>query len=196
MEGCAILNKHAELLKIQYGSALGDLAEEAKVVAVPGISGREPKEVSIKNLAYIIQSRMEEIIDAIVYQLEGSDCMEKLTAGIVITGGGSQLRHLPQLIKYRTGLDVRIGMPNVIANSNILKEVNHPMYSTSVGLLYKGFENKSPEPLREPEEKIPEPEMVPEIEDNKNTVHKPRKFSNILDSFKTTIENIFDDDTQ
>jgi cell division protein FtsA len=196
MEGCAILTKHAELLKIQYGSALGDLAEEAKVVAVPGISGREPKEVSIKNLAYIIQSRMEEIIDAIVYQLEGSDCMEKLTAGIVITGGGSQLRHLPQLIKYRTGLDVRIGMPNVIANSNILKEVNHPMYSTSVGLLYKGFENKSPEPIREQEEKIPEPEMVSDIEENKNTVHKPRKFSNILDSFKTTIENIFDDDTQ
>src|SRR5512145_1024143 len=127
-EGCSILNKHAELLKIQYGSALGDLAEEAKVVAVPGISGREPKEVSLRSLAYIIQSRMEEIIDAIVYQLEGSDSMEKLTAGIVITGGGSQLRHLPQLVKYRTGLDVRIGTPDVQIITNNLKEVNHPMY--------------------------------------------------------------------
>ena len=150
MEGCSILSKHAELLKIQYGSALGDLAEEAKVVAVPGISGREPKEVSIKSLAYIIQSRMEEIIDAVVYQLEESDCMEKLTAGIVLTGGGSLMRHLPQLVKYRTGLDVRIGKPDVQIAGNDLKEVNHPMYSTSVGLLFKGFENAVPEPVAEP----------------------------------------------
>ncbi len=167
MEGCSILTKHAELLKIQYGSALGDLAEEAKVVAVPGISGREPKEVSIKSLAYIIQSRMEEIIDAIVYQLEGSDCYEKLTAGIVITGGGSQLRHLPQLIKYRTGLDVRIGMPDVQISNNNLKEVNHPMYSTSVGLLYKGFECATPETIHEARKKEPVPELVPREEEKK-----------------------------
>jgi cell division protein FtsA len=197
MEGCSILNKHAELLKIQYGSALGDLAEEAKVVAVPGISGRDPKEVSIKSLAYIIQSRMEEIIDAIVYQLEGSDCLEKLTAGIVITGGGSQLRHLPQLVKYRTGLDVRVGMPNVLTGNTGLKEVNHPMYSTSVGLLYKGFENKVPEPVHEQPVRLPEPEIIEEEDGSKSAVQKqPRKFSNILDSFKTTIENIFDDDTE
>jgi len=198
MEGCSILNKHAELLKIQYGSALGDLAEESKVVAVPGISGRDPKEVSIKSLAYIIQSRMEEIIDHIVYQLEGSDCLEKLTAGLVITGGGSQLRHLPQLIKYRTGLDVRMGTPTVQINNANLKEVNHPMYSTSVGLLYKGFENKpTDEPVHEQyHAKAPEPEFISE-EDDKTAVQKPaRKFSNIIDSFKTTIENIFDDDTE
>jgi cell division protein FtsA len=195
MEGCSILNKHAELLKIQYGSALGDLAEEAKVVAVPGISGREPKEVSIKSLAYIIQSRMEEIIDAIVYQLEGSDCIEKLTAGVVITGGGSLLRHLPQLVKYRTGLDVRIGKPEVLLANSDLKEVNHPMYSTSVGLLYKGFEYSVPEPMQE----IPTKEPVPEFADeNDNKILPPRhnrKIGSIFETFKNTIENIFDDDT-
>ncbi len=207
MEGCSILNKHAELLKIQYGSALGDLAEESKVVAVPGISGREPKEVSIKSLAYIIQSRMEEIIDAIVFQLEGADCMEKLTAGIVITGGGSQLRHLPQLIKFRTGLDVRIGMPDVQVTNIALKEVNHPMFSTSVGLLYKGFENYVPEPdsfIVEKEEL--EPAMVQEankpLEKEKEAektedAEKPvRSFSEIMDIFKTKIGNIFDDGTE
>jgi cell division protein FtsA len=198
MEGCSILNKHAELLKIQYGSALGDLAEEAKVVAVPGISGREPKEVSIKSLAYIIQSRMEEIIDAIVFQLEGSDCLEKLTAGIVITGGGSQLRHLPQLIKFRTGLDVRIGMPDVQVNNNIFKEVNHPMYSTSVGLLFKGFENYVAEPVQYIPEKEPEPELVPEMEQKKvdDTEKSGRSFSDMIDIFKTKIGNIFDDGTE
>lgn len=198
MEGCSILNKHAELLKIQYGSALGDLAEESKVVAVPGISGREPKEVSIKSLAYIIQSRMEEIIDHIVFQLEGSDFLEKLTAGLVITGGGSQLRHLPQLIKYRTGLDVRMGTPTVMVSNVNLKEVNHPMYSTSVGLLYKGFENRPLDPIVEAprEEKVREPEFFSE-ETAKNSEQKPaRKISNVFDRFKTTIENIFDDDTE
>jgi cell division protein FtsA len=194
MEGCSILSKHAELLKIQYGSALGDLAEEAKVVAVPGISGREPKEVSIKSLAYIIQSRMEEILDAIIFQLEGSDCMEKLTAGIVITGGGSLLRHLPQLVKYRTGLDVRIGKPEVLVANNDLKEVNHPMYSTSVGLLFKGFEHYVPEPL--PEKEVREKEAVPEfIEENTSVPRQPRKMGNIIETIKNTFENIFDDDT-
>jgi cell division protein FtsA len=197
MEGCSILNKHAELLKIQYGSALGDLAEEAKVVAVPGISGREPKEVSIKSLAYIIQSRMEEIIDAVVYQLEGADCMEKLTAGIVITGGGSQLRHLPQLVKFRTGLDVRIGKPEVLTTGNDLKEVNHPMYSTSVGLLYKGFEvaEPVPEPVQEIHKEEPEPEFVDVGNSEKQTTAKNGKgLSGIFESFRNTIENIFDDD--
>jgi cell division protein FtsA len=195
MEGCSILNKHAELLKIQYGSALGDLAEEAKVVAVPGISGREPKEVSIKSLAYIIQSRMEEIIDAIVYQLEGSDYMEKLTAGIVITGGGSLLRHLPQLVKFRTGLDVRIGKPEVALGNNDLKEVNHPMYSTSVGLLFKGFENAVPDTIQEIHKEEPVPEFVDENEDGTRVPRPNRKFGGILQTFKNTIENIFDDDT-
>ncbi len=190
MEGCSILSKHAELLKLQYGSALGDLAEEAKVVAVPGISGRDPKEVSIKSLAYIIQSRMEEILDAVVYQLEGSDCLEKLTAGIVITGGGSLLRHLPQLVKYRTGLDVRIGKPEVQAANHDLKEVNHPMYSTSVGLLYKGFEQYVPEPaVQEIREKEPVPEFILD-----EGIKEPKPRKSLFESFKTTIENIFDDD--
>jgi cell division protein FtsA len=138
---------------------------------------------------------MEEIIDAIVYQLEGSDCIEKLTAGVVITGGGSLLRHLPQLVKYRTGLDVRIGKPEVLLANSDLKEVNHPMYSTSVGLLYKGFEYSVPEPMQE----IPTKEPVPEFADeNDNKILPPRhnrKIGSIFETFKNTIENIFDDDT-
>jgi len=138
MEGCSILSKYAEQLKIQFGSALGDLAQDDKVVTVPGINGREPKEISFKSLAYIIQSRMEEIIDAALFEIENSGCMEKLSAGIVITGGGSLLRHLPQLVKFRSGMDVRIGYPNERLGEDNTNEINHPMYSTSVGLLLKG----------------------------------------------------------
>ncbi len=139
-EGCSILSRQAEALKIQFGSALGDLAQEDKVVTIPGISGRDPKEISFKSLAYIIQSRMEEIIDAVLFEVENSDCMEKLSAGIVLTGGGSLLRYLPQLVNYRSGMDVRIGYPNISVASDTHKEIVQPMYSTSIGLLLKGYE--------------------------------------------------------
>ncbi len=139
-EGCSILERQAEELKIKFGSALGDLAEEDKVVIIPGISGRDSKEISFKSLAYIIQSRMEEIIDAVMFEIENSECMDKLSAGIVITGGGAMLRHLPQLFRFHTGMDVRIGYPNAHLSGNVSDDINQPMYATSVGLLMKGYE--------------------------------------------------------
>ncbi len=139
-EGCAILNRQAESLKIQFGSALGDIAPEDKVVTIPGISGREPKEISFKSLAYIIQSRMEEIIDAVAFEIENSGYYEKLSGGIVLTGGGALLRHLPQLVKFKTGMDVRVGFPNEHLTGEVSDEINHPMYSTSIGLVLKGYE--------------------------------------------------------
>ena len=139
-EGCSILGRQAESLKIQFGSALGDIAPEDKVVTIPGISGREPKEISFKSLAYIIQSRMEEIIDAVTFEIENSGYYEKLSGGIVLTGGGALLRHLPQLVKFKTGMDVRIGFPNEHLTGEVSDDVNQPMYSTSIGLVLKGYE--------------------------------------------------------
>jgi cell division protein FtsA len=139
-EGCAILQRHAEQLKIQYGSALGDIAPEDKVVSIPGISGREPKEISFKSLAYIIQSRMEEIIDAVNFEIQNSGYADKLAAGVVITGGGALLKHLPQLMKFKTAMDVRIGLPNEHLAGTAKNEINQPMYATSVGLIMRGFE--------------------------------------------------------
>jgi cell division protein FtsA len=139
-EGCAILQRHAEQLKIQYGSALGDIAPEDKVVAIPGISGREPKEISFRSLAYIIQSRMEEIIDFINFEIQNSGYADKLAAGVVITGGGAMLKHLPQLMKFKTAMDVRIGLPNEHLTGTARDEINQPMYATAVGLIMRGFE--------------------------------------------------------
>jgi len=139
-EGCAILQRHAEQLKIQYGSALGDIAPDDKVVSIPGISGRDPKEISFKSLAYIIQSRMEEIIDFVNFEIQNSGYADKLAAGVVITGGGSMLRHLPQLMKFKTAMDVRIGLPNEHLAGTGKNEINQPMYATAVGLIMKGFE--------------------------------------------------------
>ena len=139
-EGCAILQRHAEQLKIQYGSALGDMAAEDKVVSIPGISGREPKEISFKSLAYIIQSRMEEIIDAVNFEIQNSGYADKLAAGVVITGGGAMLKHLTQLMKFKTAMDVRIGLPNEHLAGSAKNEICQPMYATSVGLIMRGFE--------------------------------------------------------
>ncbi len=139
-EGCAILLRHAEQLKIQYGSALGDIAPDDKVVSIPGIAGREPKEISFKSLAYIIQSRMEEIIDIVNFEIQNSGYADKLAAGIVITGGGAMLKHLPQLMKFKTAMDVRIGIPNEHLSGPARDEINQPMYATSVGLIMRGFE--------------------------------------------------------
>jgi len=140
-EGCAILQRHAEQLKIQYGSALGDIAPEDKVVSIPGISGREPKEISFRSLAYIIQSRMEEIIDFVNFEIQNSGYADKLAAGVVITGGGAMLRHLPQLMKFKTAMDVRIGLPNEHLAGTGKNEINQPMYATAVGLIMRGFDN-------------------------------------------------------
>ncbi|MEZ5011814.1 MAG: hypothetical protein R2744_09570 [Bacteroidales bacterium] len=107
------------------------------MVSVPGISGREPKEISFKSLAYIIQSRMEEIIDAVNFEIQASGYADKLAAGVVLTGGGAMLKHLPQLVKFKTAMDVRIGLPNEHLAGNSRDEINQPMFATSVGLIMR-----------------------------------------------------------
>jgi cell division protein FtsA len=186
-EGCSILGRQAEQLKIQFGSALGDLAQEDKVVTIPGISGRDPKEISFRSLAYIIQSRMEEILDHVIYEIETSGVADKLSAGIVLTGGGALLRHLPQLVKFKTGYDVRVGYPNEHLAAESIEEANQPMFSTSVGLLLKGQESK---------EKVKEGKIEVKIEnpggENKEqqTKFKPKFFI----AFKEKLNEIFEED--
>jgi len=132
-EGCSITAKEAESLKRQFGQAIADFAPENKVVTIQR-NGWEPKQISFKSLAHIIQARMEEIIVHFFYQIRNSGYVDKLGAGIVITGGTSLLYNLGQLVKFHTGFDVRIGSPNL--NSFISgRPVNNPIYATALGLL-------------------------------------------------------------
>ena len=133
-EGCSILARQAESLKVQFGQAMGEFAPEDKVVTIPGISGWEPKEISFKNLAFIIQARMEEIIDAFFFQIEESGLMDKIGAGIVMTGGSALLPNLNQLIKFKTGMDVRKGIPRMQIDQQ-WKELEDPRNATVLGLL-------------------------------------------------------------
>ena len=133
-EGCAILAKWAEKLKVSYGQALGDFADEQKVVTIPGHSGWEPKEISFKSLAFIIQARLEEIIDNVYYQIEKSGVGSHLGSGIVVTGGTSNLNNIVSLVKFRTGMDARKAFP-VIHPVNKRKEFQTQEYLTALGLL-------------------------------------------------------------
>lgn len=139
-EGCTIIRSQAEALKIKFGSALASENKEEEIVSIPGLRGRDPKEISLKNLASIIQARMEEIIEHIYYEIKNSGYEKKLIAGIVLTGGGAQLKHVAQLTEFVTGMDTRIGYPNEHLAKNVSEEIASPMYATGVGLVIKAFE--------------------------------------------------------
>ena len=140
-EGCTIMKRQAEKLKQKFGSALASESQENEVVAIPGLRGRAPKEITIRNLASIIQARMEEIIDLVHFEIRNSGYEKKLIGGIVVTGGGSQLKHITQLFEYVTGMDSRIGYPTEhLANTNN-EAIKSPMYATGIGLVHKGFED-------------------------------------------------------
>lgn len=138
-EGCTIIKSQAELLKIKFGSALASENQENEIVSIPGLRGRAHKEISVRNLSAIIQARMEEIVEHVYYEIKHSGYEKKLIAGIVVTGGGAQLKHVSQLIEYITGMDTRVGYPNEhLAKGS--EDVTSPLFATSVGLVMKGLQ--------------------------------------------------------
>ena len=138
-EGCSIIKKHAEELKIKFGSALASENREDEVVAIPGLHGRDPKEITLKNLASIIQARMEEIVEQIYFEIKNSGYEKKLIGGIVLTGGGAQLKHIAQLTQFITGMDTRIGHPNEHLAPDVPDDMASPMYATGIGLVIEGI---------------------------------------------------------
>src|SRR5688572_1531321 len=140
--GLGVLKTQAEQMKVQFGSALSNEAKANAFITIPGLRGMQPKEISVKNLANIIQARMSEIMDFVSYHLKqvGLD-NRMLNGGIVLTGGGSQLKHLIQLTEYVTGLNARIGFPNEHLASGHIEELAKPTYSTCIGLILKGYDD-------------------------------------------------------
>lgn len=202
--GLGVLKTQAEQMKIQFGSALSDEAKANAFITIPGLRGMAPKEISVKNLANIIQARMSEIMDFVTYHLKqvGLD-NRMLNGGVILTGGGSQLKHLIQLTEYVTGLNARIGFPNEHLSGGHIDELAKPMYSTCIGLILKGYndyENKNKQMApnftrltagkTEVEETLTdETEMTAEVPDVKI---KPRKsLQGFMDKFKTNLIELF-----
>ena len=183
-EGCSIMGNQAEQLKVKFGSAWPGENKETEIVAIPGLLGRDPKEISLKTLSKIINARVVEIIEQVYLEIKnyGNDeAKKKLIGGIVLTGGGSQLKHLKQLVEYVTGMDTRIGFPG----EHLAGDTNNtnPIFSTAVGLVMKAIENNN-------DKKQLDSSKGDEISEQRKTV-----LSKWGDQFKNWIEkvNINDD---
>ena len=210
--GLGVLKTQAEQMKIQFGSALSDEAKSNAFITIPGLRGMQSKEISVKNLAAIVQARMSEIMDFVSYHLKqvGLDT-RLLNGGIILTGGGSQLKHLIQLTEYVTGLNARIGFPNEHLAGGHIDELTKPMYSTCIGLILKGYndyENNN-RPLEESFRKITVPNSlkrpnVPETLDmpveegvafeqlsNDKKVNDRKSLKRFMDSFKIGLIDLF-----
>ena len=213
-EGCSIIEKQAELLKTRFGSAWPGENKDNEIVSIPGLRGREPKEISLKNLSKIIHARVVEIIEQVYAEIKlyGHDeSKKKLIAGIVLTGGGSQLQHIKQLVEYITGMDTRIGYPNEHLAGNSSEELSSPLYATSVGLVMESLRNQTNSATPFIEMKTPEPVAIiaPEpvienvVEDivevakstptvSKETQERKKKydFNNLLGKIKEFLDNV------
>jgi cell division protein FtsA len=186
-EGCTIIRKHAEELKVKFGSALANENKDEEIVAIPGLRGRPPKEISLKNLASIVQARMEEIIEHIYYEIKNSGFEKKMIAGIVLTGGGALLRHAAQLAEFMTGMDTRIGYPNEHLAKDVPDEMASPMFATGIGLVIEGLERVEKQMVREAKatnEPLPERKKVKE----KREKRPPSFLKKIQDFFENDPE--------
>jgi cell division protein FtsA len=187
-EGCQIIRAQAEQLKVKFGSAIPTEAQENEIVVIPGLKGRQNKEISVRNLSSIINARMEEILEHVYYEIKNSGFEKKLIAGIVVTGGGANLKHLPQLVEYITGMDTRIGHPNEHLAPGVF-DLSHPLYATGVGLVMKGFEESEKETLKDTEQNvIKQPEIVQHSKQKKQGGFMERIFSGATKFFDEDVE--------
>lgn len=213
-QGCAVMQNQAEQLKVKFGKAIAEEASEYEIVSIPGLRDRAPKEISLKNLAYIIEARMEEIIELVYAEIQRTGHADKLAAGIVLTGGGSQLQNLVQLTEYVTGMDTRIGYPNEHLGKSKIEAVKSPMYATTVGLVLSGYrpldervnqsvyEEEAPQPsyYQAPEPRYTPPTPVaqqpapaPEPEKPKKPSGASKFFQDIISRTKGLLIDDFDD---
>jgi cell division protein FtsA len=195
-EGCSIIEKQAELLKTKFGSAWPGENKDNEIVSIPGLRGRDPKEISLKNLSKIIHARVVEIIEQVFTEIKAyghEDPRKKLIAGIVLTGGGSQLKHIKQLVEYITGMDTRIGYPNEHLAGNSSEEISSPLFATAVGLVMNSIENNSNSAY-----KIELKEVAAEVP--KNSVFKPlveeKVEEEVLDEVELPVSKIENETTE
>ena len=193
-EGCSIIEKQAELLKIKFGSAWPGENKDTEIVSIPGLRGRDPKEISLKTLSKIINARVVEIIEQVFLEIKNyghNEQKKKLIAGIVLTGGGSQLNHLKQLVEYITGMDTRIGFPGEHLASETIKNISSPMFATSVGLLMNALEHNQSNSNSESIEVSEENEINYDLNDNDTNTDKINRKS-ILEKWGDKLKEFLD----
>jgi len=192
--GCSIIEKQAELLKTRFGSAWPGENKDNEIVSIPGLRGRDPKEITLKNLSKIINARVIEIIEQVFLEIKNygyDEPKKKLIAGIVLTGGGAQLKHLKQLVEYITGMDTRIGYPNEHLAGDSDESLSSPQYATAVGLLMNRLKRLDKENIKVDQQEAEqeaiegeEPTVIEEPKPVKKTIFEKwgEKFKEFLDN--------------
>lgn len=137
--GLGVLRNQAEAMKVQFGTVLANEANPNAYITIPGLRGLKPKEISVSTLAHIIEARVSEIVEFVIFQLRQYNLVNKLHGGIILTGGGSMMKHIVQLTEFKTGLSTRIGSPNINLAGGHDDELSHPMYATCIGLILRGY---------------------------------------------------------
>ncbi|MBK6621576.1 MAG: cell division protein FtsA [Saprospirales bacterium] len=164
-DGCTVMIQQAEKLKVRFGSALAGEVYDNRIITIPGLKGRQPKEISEKNLARIIQARVEEILDYVVWEIRRSGYERKLIGGIVLTGGGALLNHIDKLTAYHTGYNTRIGTPIEHLAHGYVEQISSPIFATAIGLLMKGIQDVESGRIRVQQQPEKEKEPVAELEE-------------------------------
>ena len=191
-EGCSIIEKQAELLKTKFGSAWPGENKDNEIVSIPGLRGRDPKEITLKNLSKIIHARVVEIIEQVFSEIKGygyDEPKKKLIAGIVLTGGGAQLKHIKQLVEYITGMDTRIGYPNEHLASGSDESLSSPQYATAVGLLMNGLRDVE---VRQEREKVAQRINAIRAQEQMADEKKEEKVEEIIRESKVVRKPFFD----
>ena len=209
-ENCAILRNQAESLKVKFGSCLVQAVSENDVISIPGIRSQAPREISMRTLASIINIRTKMIMEQIDYEIKISGYQKKLIGGVVLTGGGAQLKNIKDLCSLVTATETRVGTPNEHLDSTSIgyDELAHPMFATGIGLVLYGLEQSEKEHSgitteEQTEEKVtghndifadmpdvPEPEpqpQTPEVPLNNNRTNGKNAFKSIGKFIKTII---------
>ncbi|MBL7713394.1 MAG: cell division protein FtsA [Chitinophagaceae bacterium] len=208
--GLGVLRAQAEQLKVQFGTAHADHANPNSYITIPGLKGLPPKEISVKNLAHIIQARTHEILDYVLYHLKQIGLEKRLHGGIILTGGGASLKHITQLTEYVTGMSARIGLPNEHLAGGHSEEMGDPMYSTCIGLILRGYhdfengnykasennllhinlEEQKPDMLTQPAKQ----EVVFTEEQEEMGRKRKRQIGKIFDGLKDKLMSMFEDE--
>lgn len=199
-EGCTVMMDQAEKLKVKFGSALAELVSVNRFITIPGLSGRPQKEISERNLGLIIQARVSEIFDFVMWEIKRSGFERKLVGGLVLTGGGALLNHIEKLAEYNTGLNTRVGVPTDMLAHKYDGKMDSPIYATSVGLLITAINNLpepeeveeevvTPAPVSDEEKKVEQEVIDLADEKEEEPVKKRGIFGTLLEKAKELLES-------
>ena len=216
-----ILREQAERLKVELGSAIATDDLKDQQVRIKGIQPGAPGiELNLQSVAKVIGARMIEILANVDHQIRLSGYDKKLIGGIVLTGGGSQLKHLIQLTELETGQVARLGYPREHLAPSKIKNIDNPIFATGIGLLIRAFKMYDEEQLIAKEKNListiveepiapvnvvepiviepvqPKAEEVPvtTIDDEKTDSTKPLKKPSIFSVWGRKIENYMKSD--